>query len=82
MSRERYHRQPTSVRLSDELERRLAAAVERERARLRALGVEDVERAVSPSVLFRRALEAWLDADEHIRDDLSRGEAVLRGTTA
>lgn len=72
----RYHRQPTAVRLTDALERRIAAAVERERARLRAAGVaaETAARLATPASVIRRLIGDALDAEEH-------ASAVVRGST-
>lgn len=66
MTRARYHRQPTPVKLTDELEARLEAAVERERERLRALGVDEaaVGQVATRSAVIRRLLDEALALDE------------------
>lgn len=72
----RYHAQPYSVRLDDDLERRILAAVERERARLRAAGVaaETAARLATPAGVIRRLIGDALDAEEN-------ASAVVRGST-
>lgn len=72
----RYHAQPTAVRLDDALERRIGAAVDRERAQLVAAGVaaETAARLVTPAGTIRRLIAAALDAEE--------SAAVVPGSTA